>query len=382
MRKTRSEYALILAGAAAPFVGVGLGRFAYNPLFPEMVSAGWLLPAGGGYVGAFNLAGYLSGVMMGRSVAARAGVPFTINAAMGLMALSFLASAVNLGLAWLCGARFLAGFSGGVLMVLAGPVVQSCVSAGRRGIAGGIVISGVGTGIIFGAAIMPLLLGFGIVGAWTGLALITLAIWGLTCRLWPAVSISAGFGMTVTARNARLMVAAYGLAGAGMVPHMVYLSDLFIRGRGYSFGLASAAWLLFGVGAILGSLLGGKAVDRLGGYRATLIWLAVQIAGIALLLIWGKQAALAAGFLGGFGGIGLTGVVLGYAHELNPAISGIIWKAATAAFAICQAVGSFALAFLFDISQSHLPVVVAGLLLSAAAFGLLVISPRNAPGKS
>ena len=31
-----------LAGAAATFSGIGLARFAYVPLFPAMVGAGWI----------------------------------------------------------------------------------------------------------------------------------------------------------------------------------------------------------------------------------------------------------------------------------------------------------------------------------------------------
>jgi hypothetical protein len=50
-----------LAGAAATFSGIGLSRFAYVPLFPAMVSAGWVTGPEGGLLGAFNLAGYLAG---------------------------------------------------------------------------------------------------------------------------------------------------------------------------------------------------------------------------------------------------------------------------------------------------------------------------------
>jgi len=40
-------------------VGAGLSHFAYAPLLPEMVRAGWLSAGAAGVLGAANLAGYL-----------------------------------------------------------------------------------------------------------------------------------------------------------------------------------------------------------------------------------------------------------------------------------------------------------------------------------
>jgi len=39
-------------------VGAGLSHFAYAPLLPEMVRAGWLSAGAAGVLGAANLAGY------------------------------------------------------------------------------------------------------------------------------------------------------------------------------------------------------------------------------------------------------------------------------------------------------------------------------------
>lgn len=376
MMTVRREIWIILAGATAPFVGVGLGRFAYNPLFPYMVAEGWLLPAGGAYVGAFNLAGYLGGVILARRLAVRAGLGLVLNAAMLLMALSFLACAAKPGLIWFCLWRLIAGLSGGVLMVLAGPAIQATVSIRNQGIAGGAVIAGVGTGIIAGALLAPYLPHIGISIAWFGLAAVITLAWGLTCRLWPETQSGTVISWAMRARAGRVVLV-YGLAGAGMVPHMVYLSDLFIRAYGLDPMISSSAWLLFGVGATSGAVIGGRCVDRKGGRATMLAWLWLQIAAVALLLIASGPTALLAGFLGGFGGIGMTGVVLGYAREMHPDAPGGIWASATAAFAIAQAVASFALARLFELSGSHLPVLIAGLVLSIAALVVMLAGGRH-----
>jgi uncharacterized MFS-type transporter YbfB len=61
------------AGAAATLSGIGLARFAYVPLFPAMVAAGWVTGAEGGFLGAVNFAGYLIGVLGGRGLGRRSG---------------------------------------------------------------------------------------------------------------------------------------------------------------------------------------------------------------------------------------------------------------------------------------------------------------------
>src|SRR4029453_16423624 len=109
------------AGAAATLSSIGLARFAYVPLFPAMVAAGWVTGAEGGFLGAVNLAGYLIGVLGGRTLAGRFGTARALDAGMGLAALAFAACAWNAGLAWLALWRMGAGPAGGGLMALAGP---------------------------------------------------------------------------------------------------------------------------------------------------------------------------------------------------------------------------------------------------------------------
>src|SRR3954449_13287001 len=82
-----------LAGAAATLSGIGLARFAYVPLFPAMVAAGWVSGAEGGFLGAVNLAGYLIGVLGGRPLARRFGTARALDVGMGLAALAFAACA-------------------------------------------------------------------------------------------------------------------------------------------------------------------------------------------------------------------------------------------------------------------------------------------------
>lgn len=363
-----------LSGASATLVGVGLARFAYVPLFPVMVGAGWLDGGGAGLVGALNLVGYLVGVMGGRILARRVGVPRALDLGMALTALSFAACAWNGGLLWLAVWRGAAGLSGGILMSLAGPAVQAVVDPVRRGAAGGVVIAGVGSGIIVTSLAIPPLLGFGIAATWSGLAALVLALWAFARPRWPDARIAGSPGLAPP-RSAGALILAYGIAGAGMVPHMVYLADLAVRGQGFGFRVATLAWLLFGVGALLGTLSAGRAVDRWGGAATIRIWLALQAAALALMLAPLVPALLLGAFLGGFGGIGCTAVALGRAREIAAEGSAIIWQYATASFAIFQALTSLSLAFLFAATGAHTLLFAVGLACSLAALAIVVRRP-------
>ena len=360
------------AGAAATFSGIGLARFAYVPLFPAMVGAGWVTGAEGGFLGAMNLAGYLIGVLGGRTLAARIGTARALDAGMGLAALAFAACAWNGGLAWLALWRAAAGLAGGILMALAGPAVQGAVAPARRGTGGGIVVTGVGGGIMAASLLVPALQPAGLSANWLGLAILVLGLWVFAHPRWPQTPVAAA-DSAAPRPQAMALILAYGLAGAGMVPHMVYFVDLAVRGRGLDSRVGALTWLLFGIGAILGTLSGGRGADRWGGARALKIWLALQAAALALALPASVAGLFASALLGGFGGIGLTAVALARARELAGPAAGVVWVRATAVFALAQAATGFVLAPLFAHTGSYALVFIAGLAASIAA--LLASTP-------
>ncbi len=363
------------AGAGAICAGVGLARFAYVPLFPAMVGAGWVDGGGAGLLGAANLSGYLIGVLAGRRLAALLGVPRSLDVGMALAALAFAFCAIDGGLSWFAFWRGLAGVAGGFLMSLVGPAVQASVGPEWRGVAGGLVMGGAGGGIIAAGLLVPLLLEGGLVAAWLGLAVATALIWALVRPRWPdPPALPAAEALQPVPPAWRLLLA-YGLSGAGMVAPMVYLADLAVRGRGLPIEAAAAIWMGFGAGAIAGTLLGGRFAGRLGGRRVLPAWLAVQVVALALALLpWWPGLAMA-GALGGFAGVGATAVTLAAAREVAGAQAGVVWVRATAGYAVAQAGTAFALAALFAATgDSHAAVFGAGLVLSVAALGVALAS--------
>ncbi len=114
---------LAAAGLSASLIGIGLARFAYTPLIPALIAAKWFNAADVVYLGAANLAGYLAGALLARRAAARLGAVASLRTTMMLATLAFFASSTPVSFVWFFIWRFLAGISGGVIMVLGASVV-------------------------------------------------------------------------------------------------------------------------------------------------------------------------------------------------------------------------------------------------------------------
>ena len=98
---------------------------------------------------------------------------------------AFFACAYPLGFAWFFVWRFVAGATGGALMVLAAPNVLPHVPASRRGLAGGVIFMGVGVGVAISGTLVPLLLAQGLRETWFGLGAVSLI---LTLVGWSGVA--------------------------------------------------------------------------------------------------------------------------------------------------------------------------------------------------
>ena len=367
-----------LAGAAALCTTIGLARFGYVPLFPALVSAGWVGGGEAGALGATTFAGHLLGALAAPGAARWMGVRRVLDLAMALATLSFLACALQLGFGWLALWRGLAGVAGGLAISLAGPAVQVVTPEGRRGRAAGLVTAGVGAGVVLAALLVPSLRAGGLVLTWLGLGLVAALLWAFARPRWPdpaAPTATAGADGAAPPGFIGPLLLIYGLSAAGMTAPMVYLADLAVRGHGMGFTSAGLIWALFGLGAVGGTLLGGRVADRLGQWTIPL-WMAIQVAALGLALLPQPAAVVPAAFFSGFSGVGVTAVTLARLRVVAGAATGRYWVAATAVYAVAQAVTGYGFAWLFAATgEKHGPVFLAGLLLSLV--GLAVAFRRG-----
>jgi predicted MFS family arabinose efflux permease len=344
-----------LSGLCASLVGLGLARFAYTPLLPALIDAHWLSVSAAAYVGAANLAGYLAGALLAAPMATRASAAVVLRAMMLLATVALFACAWPLDVAWFFAWRFLAGLSGGVLMVLAAPTVLQHVAPARRGLASGAIFIGIGLGIAASGSLVPLLLREGLTPTWIGLGALSLALTWLAWSGWPADGEPAApqvrrVSHALPTGALRAVYAEYALNAIGLVPHMIFLVAFVARGLGQGLAAGSQYWVLFGIGAVFGPILGGLLADSVGFKTALRLGFALQAVAVALPAfgLAGPWLIVSSLVMGAFTP-GIVGLILGRLRGLlehHPALQKAAWSKATTGFAIFQAGAAYGMSWL------------------------------------
>ncbi|NBB11007.1 YbfB/YjiJ family MFS transporter [Pseudomonas sp. SLFW] len=376
----------IAAGFLATLVGIGLARFAYTPLLPAIIDAGWFDASKAAYLGAANLAGYLIGALTGRVMADKSSTAFTLRAMMLLASVAFLACAFPVSYVWFFVWRLLSGISGGALMVLAAPAVLAQVSPAKRGLAGGIIFMGVGVGIAASGTLVPLLLQQGLKQTWLGLGLICLVFTALAWKGWPTHEATPANAThhPGQSKNTTLkaLYAEYALNAAGWVPHMIFLVAFIAHGLNKGLEVGAQYWVLFGIGATLGPLLAGVLADRVGfGLALRLSFILEGVCVCIPALGLGTPWLMASSVVVGAFVTGTVPLVLGRVHELlahHPAQQAAAWRTATVGFALFQAVAAYGFSYLFTYSGSNYALLfVIGTGAIALAFLIDIVAARS-----
>ena len=378
---TRSQHWLLLAvaGLCASLIGLGIGRFAYVPLLPLMIDAGWTSNAGAAQVAAANLVGYLIGSASAHRLALWRGPAAVVRAAMLAAVLSLLACSVQLGIGWLWAWRMIAGAAGGMLMILAAPYLMRQVPLAARGKAIGIVFAGIGVGIVLSGLLVPVLGAGNLRLAW--LVLAALACIALVFA-WPRFAAATGVNaapdnhaaaaerrQTLLPRGPLLaLLCAYVLDAIGYLPHTVFWVEYLVHDLGKPLAIGGAFWAVFGAGAIVGPLLSGMAADRFGFRRTLIACFACKAVAVALPLLSTSMPALfASSFAVGALTPGMVAVASGRVIEIaGPAAHQRNWAMMTFLYALVQASAGYAMAAVYGATHSFT------LLFSVAASALVM----------
>ena len=385
--------AAVLAGMAASLVGIGLARFAYTPLIPVVIGAGWFGPGEAAYLGAANLVGYLAGALLAAPIVRRVVATDVVRAMMLAVALSFLACAWKLPFAWFFVWRFVAGFAGGAIMTLAAPIVLAHTPPAMRGRVGGIILTGVGLGVVAAGTLVPLLLGFGVTAAWLGIGAFSLVLTLLAWRAWPPSPLAQAAATGKPPATAWLLSLQYGFCAIGLVPHMVFLVDYVARGLGRGIAAGTVFFLLYGAGALVGPAIAGFVCDRIGVSRTLRYAIPVMAVVVGLPVLSSHDVVIGiSSLLAGAYTPGIVSLVLARAQEIatgDPLRHRAIWGAATASYAAFQAVAAYIMAYLFARWPGAYDALFAAgfaALLIAAAIGWLPAMRRSVfsaePGRS
>ena len=396
----RDDWPALLTGFMATLCGVGLSRFAYTALLPQVVHAGWFTGEQAAYIGAANLLGYLLGALMAAPLADRWPGTRLMQLSWLAVAISFAAECVAQPMAVFFFWRCVAGVAGGVLMVLGPSLAMAATPAARRAVLGPMMFCGIGFGALISASLVPVLASWRLSAAWGALALVCgLAGWVgyRALRRLDAGSGSASIESLAVSANLRLMengkttilhpsltstavillLLAYMTDGFGFVPHTVFWADYLARELHLGTAYASTQWAFFGLGAILGPLTLGLCAARWGWWRTGVAAFGLKALAIGLPLVAVSAPVHAvSGLLVGAFSPGMSAVVSGYLMQLiGPLQHKRMWGLATAGFSLTQAASGGLMAWLYTQLGAYRPLFAIGCA-SLLLGGLMVLAMR------
>ncbi len=382
-----STLAIIMLAAA---VAQGFGRFTFGVVLPavreDLLDGSNTLA---GLLGTANTFAYLAGALAVGSLAGRL-------RALSWMRLGLVLSVAGIALAVvapnglvLAVALVSMGLGGAAIWIPSPGLATTVVSVRRRGLAVGMMGSGVGLGIVFAGQLNNLVVSQG--GTWRGVygveALIGVAALLLVFAVMRSTSGApsqrggfGGFGVLATMAGWKPLTLCYAVFGFGYLLVVAFLVARLEDDAGFGSGKASAVFTVLGACTVFGGITLGRISDVVGRRRA-LAGGYVTFAMATLLLLTDSTFLVVVGAVGCgilFGG--LPTVIAAYIIDRTDETSyGPTYAAATFAFGLAQVAspqaggaiadwrGSFTMVFLLS----------AAVMASGSLFALAL--PRDHP---
>ena len=384
----RGAWRAALACMVTLAVAMGLGRFAFTPMLPIMLSEGKLELAGGGLLASLNYLGYFFGAVS--------------CAAIGIKASSMVRGGLLATAALLVGMGLLHSFVGwGVLRAAAG-VMSAWVFVfasgwGLRRLAetnspmlAGVIYTGPGIGIAMTGLLGGALGRWGSEAGWIGLGLLAVVLVAVIWRVFddgeragapaggaaasPAVAAGSASGSASARSDAIWLVALYGLAGFGYIITATFLPVIARQALPGS-PWPDFFWPLFGAAIIPGALIGARAPVHWDNRLLLAAAYALQALGVVFSVAWPTIAGFALGSL--LLGMPFTAITLFAMREARRlrgnAAAGLIGYA-TASYGVGQIIGPLFAAPLAQRTGSfELPLLVAAAALALGAVLFAVV---------
>jgi predicted MFS family arabinose efflux permease len=348
---------LILILSLAPTIGLGIGRFAYALVLPDMRdSLGWSYSAAG-FMNTINAVGYLAGALFASRLIKRFGLGASIRWSTIACVLALALCAMTGNFVVLSLARLLIGVAAAVTFVgggaLAATIAQSRPE--RANFLLSLFYAGPGSGILASGLIAPYVLqAFG-PGSWwivwwvLTLVSLIMVIPLLAARFDGHAAVDHATRTSFVIRPVLIYLAAYFLYGAGYIAYMTFMIA-YVRDSGGGAAAQSIFWSIIGLSAFITPWVWRRvlALDR-GGLSTTII-LGVCALGAALPILGHSPLLLCISALifgvAFFSVVGSTTAFVRFNYPVTAWPSGI--AAMTIAFGIGQTIGPIAVGAITD----------------------------------
>ena len=348
---------LILILSLAPTVGLGIGRFAYALVLPDMRdSLGWSYSAAG-FMNTINAAGYLVGALLASRMIKRFGLATSVRWATLACVLSLALCAISGNFIVLSFARLLAGLAAAVGFVgggaLAATIAQSRPE--RANFLLSLFYAGPGLGILSSGLIAPFVLAAFGPGSWwiVWWAMTLLTIVMTLPLLLASIDTTAGIAEAAPAKFAirpvLIYLAGYFLFGAGYIAYMTFMIA-YVRDGGGGASAQSAFWCLIGLSAFVTPWVWRRVLALDSGGVSTAIIQGVNALGAALPIFGHSPLLLAiSALVFGVAFFAVVGSTTAFVRlNYPPAAWPTAIAALTIAFGIGQTLGPIAVGAITD----------------------------------
>ena len=353
-----------LGGMLALAAGMGIGRFVYTPILPDMAAALGLSKSAAGLIASANFLGYLAGALLAAAPYLPGGRRAWFLGGLAASAATTAAMALPDGMLPFLLLRFVGGVASAFVLVLGSTLVLDRLAMLHRPGRAALHFAGVGVGIAASSILVDALRASG--ADWRSLWLASGVVSALAVPLaaWlvpdavdaPASRATAGRAMSAPAEHApeRLprglgaLTLCHGLFGFGYVVTATFLVAV-VRAAPQAHALEAVVWLVVGLAAAPSTAAWGRVAARTGPLRAYALACLLEAVGVAAGGLWSTPAAalLAAVLLGGTF-MGITALGFTASRALGPRQQRRSFALITAGFGLGQIAGPIVAGVLLD----------------------------------
>ena len=291
--------ATIVILALAPAIGIGIARFAYSLVLPDMrASLDWSYAAAG-FMNTVNAVGYLVGALAAASVIKRIGQFGSIFYGSLTCVIALALSAASGNFLLLSLARLAAGI-GGAIAFVAGGVAAARLSQNHRNHAAlllSLYYIGPGIGIVLSGIAAPLVLAALGPGSWWIVWGALAAITALLCLALASVRADNDAGnpvkkqMRAALKPMALVLASYCVYSVATIAYMTFMIA-WLAEAGAGALTQSVFWILLGLGGVASPFLWSWTIVSTRGGRAMAMLTTFTFVAVMIGLFANARAAV------------------------------------------------------------------------------------------
>lgn len=367
-------------------VAMGIGRFVYTPLLPDLMEGLGLSFSQAGTIASANYVGYLVGAVLAGFgwASSRERMVFFLSLATTTLLLALMPQFTSVFA--LCAIRFFAGVASAFAMVFGSTILLSHLEVAKRTDLQALHFGGVGIGLVVSALLLIVLSGMD--HEWRTGWYASAAIAGIgsiisigLLHMPPAKAAGAPAREPALRWNPAftMITIAYGLFGIGYIVTATFLVAI-VRGSPEHAWLEGPVWLVTGL-AVIPSVFLWAPIRRKTGLVATFVaGCLVEAVGVAAsVLLPPPFGPLFGGALLGATFVAVTAYGLQIGRIFAPEAPRRAFAVMTAAFGIGQIIGPLIAGYFADITGSfvHGSLAAAFALVVSAVFAMLTRAYRT-----